>query len=285
MSAEIDVTALGASSLDISVTENMTDIFVTSGSVLDLEISDSSIDVSVESTQYTVTAMSGDEIQIDIVASPIQVIASVSAAGAASSANQVDYSPSVVAYWENVPDYVDEALDELARVIRQGDFYIPEGNIFQLGSISEYPTTTIINFGDGAAPYPYCYIHEIYDDAIGFKTGGYDTLIAGWDATYDHVSCLLGDIEAVDHGYYLQIDEDGYKLVGLSPNDNDVLTYDTATGTWKPEASAGGGGGAFQRVLSANLTLADGECVILKSYIDLNDYDLTLEGDADLVIL
>jgi len=51
------------------------------------------------------------------------------------------------------------------------------------------------------------------------------------------------------------------------------------------QGGGGGTGGAFQRVLSANLTLADGECIILKSYIDLNDYDLTLEGDADLVIL
>jgi len=44
-------------------------------------------------------------------------------------------------------------------------------------------------------------------------------------------------------------------------------------------------GGPFQRNRQKDLTLDDGECLILKSYLDMNDYDLTLSGDADLVIL
>lgn len=52
-----------------------------------------------------------------------------------------------------------------------------------------------------------------------------------------------------------------------------------------PLGGGGGTGGAFQRVLAADLTLADGECLVLKKYLDINEYDLTLAGDADLVIL
>lgn len=50
----------------------------------------------------------------------------------------------------------------------------------------------------------------------------------------------------------------------------------------------GGGGtgtGVIQRNLAQDLTMVDGTCLILKSYLNIGVYDLNLEGDADLVIL
>ena len=74
-----------------------------------------------------------------------------------------------------------------------------------------------------------------------------------------------------------------------APTDGQVLTYDVHTDTYRPEDPTGNGGGAgtpiFQRVLSANLTLDDGECMVITQYIDLATYNLTLDGDANLEIL
>jgi hypothetical protein len=47
----------------------------------------------------------------------------------------------------------------------------------------------------------------------------------------------------------------------------------------------GGGGGAYQRNLAANLTLADGQCLVVTGYIDLGAYSVTLNGNAELEIL
>jgi hypothetical protein len=52
-----------------------------------------------------------------------------------------------------------------------------------------------------------------------------------------------------------------------------------------PHAHAGGTGGAFQRVLTESLTLADGESLVIAEYINLATFDLTLDGDATLHIL
>jgi hypothetical protein len=43
--------------------------------------------------------------------------------------------------------------------------------------------------------------------------------------------------------------------------------------------------GAVQRRLTSDLTLADGECLILSGYIDVGTHTLTLEGDAQLEVL
>jgi hypothetical protein len=59
--------------------------------------------------------------------------------------------------------------------------------------------------------------------------------------------------------------------------------YDGSIWVW---GSGGGGiGGAFQRVLSSALTLADGECLLLTRYANLNSHNLVLRGDAELRIL
>ena len=49
--------------------------------------------------------------------------------------------------------------------------------------------------------------------------------------------------------------------------------------------AGGGGNGTFQRVISADLTFATGECLVLTGYLDLVTYSLTLDGDAQLEVL
>jgi len=83
----------------------------------------------------------------------------------------------------------------------------------------------------------------------------------------------------------------GYPVIISSPADGEALVYDVHVNAFINEEVSGGGGGGgdgtavFQRVLSADLTLADGECLVLTQYIDLATYDLELQGDADLEIL
>lgn len=48
---------------------------------------------------------------------------------------------------------------------------------------------------------------------------------------------------------------------------------------------AGIGGTAFQRVLSSDLTLADGECLVLSGYIDDGGFTITTDGDSVLEVL
>lgn len=48
---------------------------------------------------------------------------------------------------------------------------------------------------------------------------------------------------------------------------------------------SGGGGGAFQRVLSANITLADGESLVMVGYLDDGGFDVIFEGDSELEVL
>jgi len=55
-------------------------------------------------------------------------------------------------------------------------------------------------------------------------------------------------------------------------------------GTYRPTTTAGGDA-VFQRNLTADLTLADGQCLTVVRYIDLNGHALELVGDAALEIL
>jgi hypothetical protein len=76
-------------------------------------------------------------------------------------------------------------------------------------------------------------------------------------------------------------------LTGLA--DNQILVYDSGSGTWLPENQSGGGGGGdgtFQRILASDLTMANGECVVIIEYINAGSaYVITLEGDAVIQIL
>ncbi len=62
--------------------------------------------------------------------------------------------------------------------------------------------------------------------------------------------------------------------------------YDNVASAW---VWGGGGGtssgGVFQRVLSSNLTLSDGECLVVSGYIDDGGFDIIFNGDADLEVL
>ena len=62
--------------------------------------------------------------------------------------------------------------------------------------------------------------------------------------------------------------------------------YDEVAAAWVWGGGGGAGsGGAFQRVLTEDLTLADGESLVIAEYLNLGDYNLTLNGDAALHIL
>ena len=43
--------------------------------------------------------------------------------------------------------------------------------------------------------------------------------------------------------------------------------------------------GAFQRILAKNLTLLNGESLVISEYIDLNGHSIDLQGDSTLHIL
>jgi hypothetical protein len=60
--------------------------------------------------------------------------------------------------------------------------------------------------------------------------------------------------------------------------------YDAVAAEWS-WGGGSGGGLIFQRNLSANLELADGESMVVVGYINQGLYDLTLNGDSDLMIL
>ena len=76
---------------------------------------------------------------------------------------------------------------------------------------------------------------------------------------------------------------------GMEAISTDTLEKGTYNGTiWEWADLAGGGvssGGAYQRNLTANLSLSDGECLVLTGYLNLNTYTLQLSGDAELRIL
>jgi len=68
----------------------------------------------------------------------------------------------------------------------------------------------------------------------------------------------------------------------------------SANRTWTPLRVAqaiaaletgGGNGGKYQRSLAADLAIDDGEALVTSQYLDANDYNLTLSGDASLEIL
>lgn len=47
----------------------------------------------------------------------------------------------------------------------------------------------------------------------------------------------------------------------------------------------GGSGGAFQRILSADLTLVNGECLVITGYLDAGSYVVDCQGDAEVCVL
>jgi hypothetical protein len=54
---------------------------------------------------------------------------------------------------------------------------------------------------------------------------------------------------------------------------------------WSALDASGGASAIFQRNLTANFALADGEAFITAGYINAGSYDITLSGDSDLVII
>ena len=45
------------------------------------------------------------------------------------------------------------------------------------------------------------------------------------------------------------------------------------------------GSGAFQRILARNLTLLNGESLVVSDYIDMNGHNIDLQGDSVLDII
>lgn len=74
---------------------------------------------------------------------------------------------------------------------------------------------------------------------------------------------------------------DGQSELQRNPNGlNDFV--DTRFGG--PVGGGSGTGGAFQRVLAADLTLADGECLVITGYIDPGAYEVDCQGDAEVLV-
>lgn len=71
--------------------------------------------------------------------------------------------------------------------------------------------------------------------------------------------------------------------IAYATDSNEFGSYDGTTWTWGQGGS--GAGGPFQRNLSADLALSDGQCLVITGYIDLASYSITLNGDAVLEIL
>lgn len=131
--------------------------------------------------------------------------------------------------------------------------------------------------------------------------------ISGTGAKYILIQCdLTGTISIVDGTTAASIDVLALSDAPLPDTDNFPIAYirlyegqtyirrdndrndiiDVRI-NWHSESSSGGGGsgGAFQRILSANLTLANGESLVLSGYINIGSYILTLNGDSRLEIL
>ena len=65
-----------------------------------------------------------------------------------------------------------------------------------------------------------------------------------------------------------------------------VIVNPSETGLTFATISGGSStGGAFQRKLTSNLTLADGECLVVAGYIQASGYSIELLGDSRLAIL
>lgn len=97
---------------------------------------------------------------------------------------------------------------------------IAEGSSLQLGD-SSTPTKSSITFGDGG----YTSFYEKFDDAFAISAGGLpkwdgsneydgnaDVLYAGYNKNYSVVLGMLGDINSIDHGHFLRIDNRGLVL-------------------------------------------------------------------------
>lgn len=98
----------------------------------------------------------------------------------------------------------------------------------------------------------------------------------------------IADVPSPDSGYKalcaVQL-YDGQTTLQRDPRRGKVNDFLDLRWAELSSTSGGGTGGAFQRVLAGDLTLADGECLVLTGYIDVASYALTLNGDARLEIL
>ena len=68
----------------------------------------------------------------------------------------------------------------------------------------------------------------------------------------------------------------------ITPVDSTTLTLAHTIGS---DGLGRGSAMAFQRTLQENLSLSDGGSLVVSTYMDLNGFSLTLNGDAALVIL
>jgi len=94
-------------------------------------------------------------------------------------------------------------------------------------------------------------------------------------------SASAGDASAVSYTPDLLADWDYL----TDPGNVDMALDQLAARVTDTEAASGSSGGAYQRVLTSNLSLVDGECLVLTGYLDLDNYILTLDGDSRLEIL
>jgi len=111
-------------------------------------------------------------------------------------------------------------------------------------------------------------------------------------------------VSSIELDAYLEVNADSSDDVASQYVDVDVYyavagamkaKSDTVTMTLKPDvgrtddgtaiAAALIGFGSFQRNLQEDLTLADGQCLVLHEYLNDNGHTITLLGDADINIL
>jgi len=77
---------------------------------------------------------------------------------------------------------------------------------------------------------------------------------------------------------------DGQTELNRVPGNPDLNDFvDTRFGG--PLGGDSSGGGAFQRVLTDDLSLVDGECLVVTGYIDPGAYEVDCEGDAEVIVV
>lgn len=142
--------------------------------------------------------------------------------------------------------------------------------------------------GDNPAGYVGLLSQELVDyDAL--ESGTMDTASgASLLDNLNHIRFRLGALESgVVPGTITVKEENVIISSGVTVLDfHGASVVNEGGGEVRITVSGGGGtGGAFQRNLSVDLTLQDGECLILKTYLNMGNNDLVMKGDAELVIL
>lgn len=116
---------------------------------------------------------------------------------------------------------------------------------------------------DTAYPGPLCFV-RVYEGQVKPQEGRVNTdfddvRFAGWSQTDD------GGVQSIVAGTNITIDD---------------------TDPANPIVSASGSGtGNFQRNIASNLTLTNGQCLVVVGYLNMSSYDLQLQGDSELMIL